>query len=165
MKLLSFFMALLLCLGFLSSCTARGRSCDFILFELMAECSALPDGKIYRSGALSQSDDGFLSPYLAEALYGEKHNEYFDLLSEYAIYVSSFASPYEIGVFRCYSRSDGLKIENMCRQRADIVSVALRETEFFSLCQNIRVMRRGEYVVFILTDSPDAVSHRARELI
>ncbi len=163
MKLFSFICALLICIP-LVSCSAAHMDTAEVLDALMESCASLPEGVIYKNTA-QEGDRGYMSPSLAEALYGKRAEEYFPLLEEYSIYLSSFASPYEIAVLRCYSASDAKRIERMCRERADLVSVALRQTEFYSLCGNIRIVREGDTVIFLMTDSPEKSARLAKKLI
>ncbi|MBQ8849143.1 MAG: hypothetical protein IJ011_02275 [Clostridia bacterium] len=162
MKLFRFILIIALCLS-LCSCGGERPTGD-ILSELMEACPSLPEGVIYSKGTI-EGEEGYLSDTLAEALYGEDAAECFALVEDYSIYISSFATPYEIAVLRCYSSTDAIRIEQLCRARADIVSVALRHTEFYALCQNIRVLREGETVVFLMTDDPDGNERLARRLI
>lgn len=164
MRLFSVFFSLILCLT-ISSCGAReSAGTDEILADIMEYCDGLPQGVIYTSDA-DEGEEGYLSPALAEALWGEDACEGFSMLEEYSVYLSSFATPYEIGVYRCYSSTDARRIEELCRARADIVSVALRKTEYYTLCQNIRICRRGREVVFLMTDSPEDTLRLAKRLI
>ena len=163
MKLFRFVILLLLVVS-LCSCSLRDRGTDEILSELMSEIEGLPSGAIYVSGA-EEGSDGYLSPFMAEALYGEDASECFALVEDYSIYLSAYATPYEIAVFRCYSSTDAARVERLCRDRADIVSVALRSTEFYGLCQNIRIVKRGHTVVFAMTDEPENVLRLIKALI
>lgn len=163
MKLFSIILSALLCLS-LSSCSVKNKHSGEILAELWERCEKLPRGVIYESGT-PEGEENYMSPTLAEALYGERSSEYFPLIEEFSIYLSSFASPYEIAVFICYSSTDARKIERMCRERADIVSVALRHTEFYELCDNIRIVRKGNTVVFLMTDRPDDMARLVKRLI
>lgn len=163
MKLFRFLVMIALCLS-LVSCASRAHSTDMILGRLMEECGELPSGKIYRGGRESVSE-GSLPPELMCALYGEDAKESFLSVSEYSIYLSSFASPYEIAVFRCYSSTDAIDIERLCRARGDIVSVALRQTDYYELCDNILIVREGRCVVFAMTDSPRSVERLIKKLI
>lgn len=163
MKRFIFTIAFLLCFS-MCSCSFSERSADDILERLMIRCVSLPEGEIFGSDA-EEGEDGFLPPTVRNAMYGEDCAEYFSLIEEYSIYLSSFASPYEIAVFKCYSGSDGLKIERMCRERKDIVGVALRDTSFYELYDDIRVVREGKYVIFIMCDAPDSLVRLARQII
>lgn len=165
MKLFRFFIpvVLMLCLS-LFSCSARSASTGEILSRLMTNEIDLPAGVIYTPDA-EEGETGYLSPSLAEALWGEDAEEGFGLLEDYSVYISSFASPFEIGVFRCYSATDAIRIEQLCRGRADIVTVALRHTEYYSLCHNARILREGDTVVFIMTSDPDRTLKLAKKLI
>ena len=163
MRLFSFFISFLLCLG-LVSCSHTERSASDILSSLTEAHEDLPAGVIYTPRA-DEGESGYLSFTLAEALWGEDAKEGFSMLSDFAIYMSSFATPYEIGVFCCYSSTDAKRIEELCYARADIISVALRQTEFYSLCRNIRVVREGRVVVFLLTSDPARSVKMAKRLI
>lgn len=163
MKLFRVLVVVFICLC-LVSCSEGETAAVDILGDMTRELSGLPQGVVYTPDA-EEGEEGYLSGALAEALYGEGTAECFALVEDYAIYLSSFASPYEIAVFKCYSRSDALRIEQMCRARADIVSVALRETEFYSLSGNIRIVRKGDTVVFCMTDEPDRSERLARRSI
>ena len=159
MKLFRFIILLTLCLS-LCACSSYKKSTSEILDRMLSEFSDIPKGTIYYKNA-TEDQEGYLSPFLAEALYGTSAEECFTLMEDYSIYLSSFATPYEIAVFRCYSATDAVRLEQLCRERADIVSVALRYTDFYKLCQSIRIVREGDTVVFAMTDDPS----RAERLI
>ena len=163
MKLFRFTFFVLLALS-LCSCSVREKGTAEILSELMSELDGLPSGVVYDADA-EEGEDGYLSPFMAEALYGEDASECFALAEDYSIYLSAYATPYEIAVFRCYSSTDATRIEQLCRDRADIVSVALRSTEFYRLCQSIRIIKRGHTVVFAMTDEPEKALRHIKALI
>ena len=165
MKLFRIFILLSLCCLLLLSCGSNKRSCVEIVELIMGETGGLPVGNVYRNNATEDNQGDYASPYLKEALYGEEYEENFALVREYAIYISSFQAPYEIAVFQCYARSDGLKIEQMCRRRADMVSVALRDTPYYYLCDNIRIIREGEYIIFLMTDDPEQTEKLVKGII
>lgn len=163
MRRFSLFFCILLCFS-LFSCSVREPDSYNILLSLMEDCGPMPAGVIYTPRA-EEGEQGYMSEALAEALWGEDAAEGFGLLSDFAIYMSSFASPYEIGVFCCYSSTDADRVEELCMSRADIISVALRQTEFYGLCGNVRVVKRGRVVIFLMTDAPDVAVRRALSLI
>ena len=163
MKLFRFIVLLLLVLC-LCSCTYGEKEPAEILSVLMEETDGLPMGVIYVAGA-EEGEDGYLSELMAEALYGEDATECFALVQDYSIYLSAYAAPYEIAVFKCYSSTDASRVEQLCRQRADIVSVAIRSTEFYGLCENIRIVKRGRTVVFAMTDEPESTVRHIKALI
>ena len=163
MRIFSVFLSFLLCLTL--TCCGRQRADAYgILTDIMAELDDLPAGVIYTPRA-QEGEAGYLSATLSEALWGEDAEEGFAMLSDFAVYMSSFAAPYEIGVFCCYSSTDARRIEELCRARADIVSVALRQTEFYGLCQNVRIMREGRVVVFSMTSDPERTARLVRRLM
>ena len=163
MRIFSFIISILLCLS-LVSCSRESRGAYEILTDIAEELEDLPVGVIYTPHA-EEGEEGYLSDGLAEALWGEDAEEGFLMLSDYAVYMSSFAAPYEIGVFCCYSATDAVRIEELCRARADILSVALRQTEFYELCGNLRIVRKGRTVVFLMTSDPSRAERCARRYI
>lgn len=162
MRILSFILTVLLCLS-LVSCGGRRQSAYEMLSSVTAGLEELPQGVIYVASA-EMGEEGYLSPTVAEALWGDDADEGFSMLSDYAIYMSSFAAPYEIGVFCCYSATDARRIEELCRARADIVRVALKQTEFYYLCGNLRIVRKGRTVIFLMTSQPEKAVRLARRL-
>ena len=163
MRVISLCLILFLCIG-LVSCGSRQESCGEMLTAIMIKVGDLPAGVIY-SPEGKAGEERYLSDAMAEALWGANATTVFSLLSDYSVYLSSFAAPYEIGVFICYSSSDAHKIESLCRARADIVSVALRQTEYYALCSNIRIIRRGKVVVFLMTDNPESTVKQAKRIM
>ncbi len=165
MRIFLFFLVFCISLS-LTACGehSEGMETERILTSLMEAQESFPGGVTFRHTATEGMED-YLPPSAREAMYGADSERYFKLIEQYSIYMSSFAAPYEIGVFKCYSKSDGLKIEAMCRTRWDIVSVALRETEFYGLCDDIRVLRKGDTVVFIMVDNADKCARLAKKLI
>ena len=163
MRIFCIIISLLLCLS-LFSCSRTEKDTGEILASLMEDCGPFPAGVIYTPSA-EEGEEGYLSPALMEALWGEDAEEGFSMLQDYSIYLSSFAAPYEISVFSCFSATDAMRIEELCRARADIVSVALRHTEYYGLCQSIRICRKGRNVIFLMTDHPDKAEKSAKSLI
>ena len=160
MKPFSVILIFVLCFGL---CACSGRAFE-IFDRLIEECEDLPSGVIYRSDA-EEGNESFFSPSVRNSMYGEDSEKKFALIEEYSIYLSSFASPYEIGVFKCYTTSGAESVEFMCRGRADILRVALRETDFQALCDDVRIIRRGNFVIFIMTDGAADLERLAKRLI
>ena len=140
-----------LCLGMvlcicLTACGKQPVSAETLLLELMAEYESLPDGVIYRSGA-EEGEAGYPSPELMESLYGANAAEVLELVEDYAIYLSSFAMPIELAVFRCYSATDAHQVEAMCLNRREALRVALRGTELEELSDSLQVQCKGRLIV------------------
>ena len=155
---------LLFLLFLLPSCGQKNSSPREILDELMAVSGELPEGTVFLSDAEEGSEE-YLSPTLLRAMYGEEAEEEFEAVEDSALYLSSFAAPYEIAVFRCYSATDARRIEALCLYRADEIRVALRETDFYSLIDSLRVLCRGKTVILMLTAEPDETERLALRLI
>lgn len=163
MKLFRFILLLFLVLS-LVSCSTDDRSTDDILDEMVSVLPSLPSGTVYRSSA-QEGDEDFMSGSLAKAMYGEGADKMFSTVEEYSVYLSSFAEPYEIAVFKCYSRTDAHGVLAMCLTRRDILQISLRGSAFYELCDDIRIISRGRYVIMCLTDSPDLCERTAHSLI
>lgn len=90
-------------------------------------CGETPAGALYRSGAERGQED-YLSASDFDLLYGEgSAEEYGPLVREYSLYLSSFAEPFEVAVFRCYEKSDADRVGGMLLRRSDRLKVFLRE--------------------------------------
>ncbi len=159
LKRLSF---IVLCIVFLL-CTACGEKridTAVILEELLEASGEIPRGEIYRSG-VEEGSESYLSPTLRDVLYGEDSAELFDLLDGYAIYLSSFAYPCEIGVLCARSASDATSIAAMCLERADTLRVLLRQTDFQEMTGSIRVICRGRLVIMGLVEDTESFEREA----
>ncbi len=159
-------VVMMVCCLFLSSCGREEKSAEEILGTLCEVAGELPDGEIYRLSA-EEGEDGYLSAELFGSLYGEDGKELFSsgILEDCAIYLSSFEAPYEIAVFRAYSRSDADSVAALCLTRADELQVALHRTEWESLASSAHVVVRGRWVVFLVTDNQEEAEARALRLL
>ena len=127
-------------------CAANTEGAENLLRTEM-KGKQLPAGEVYLSGR-EAGEDGFFSPQMMRAMYGEKaEGFYFPLIEEYAIYLSSAPMPVEIAVFRCFAASDALSVGEMCLVRLEQIRIATRGTEFFALAERGYVEIRGKYVV------------------
>lgn len=133
------------------SCMANNKPCMEILNEIVDDVERLPAGKIYRSGS-EAGGEGFYTEGMRKTMYGEDSERYFSLMEEYALFVSSSGVPCEIAVFKCYSATDARGVEFMCRNRAQLLSVALNGTGFATLCDRIIIIREGRYVLFVMAE-------------
>lgn len=133
----------------LTSCADNDKPCEDILYEICDDLK-LPAGQTYLCGA-EVGGEKYLSENTACTLYGEWAEELFGFAEDYALYISEFALPSEIAVFRCFSSKDAEGAERICLERADILNVLLRETNM-SQKGGAVVISKGKYVVMILTD-------------
>ena len=142
---------LLLCvfLAFSAAGCGKNESAQDILYRICAD-SELPSGTTYLSG-VPEGSSSYLSTDTAEVLYGEEAaDEVFPLVKDYAIYLSSFAEPYEVAVFECYSRSDTDEVAKMCLERAETLKVSLRGTQYSSIAENAKVEISGKFVIMVV---------------
>ena len=112
------------------ACSQPREHAEELLRREMARIDGLPQGEIYYSFAV-EGEVGYLSERLIATLYGPHAiHRCFPLIEEYAIYLSSFAEPCEIAVFRCYEKSDADRIAEMCLSRIDEIRISLGSIGF-----------------------------------
>ena len=126
------------------SCRQSERAED-MLYRICTELE-LPSGETYLKSA-EEGSAGYLDQSMINTLYGKEGASVFLLIEDYAIYISSFAVPYEVAVFKCYSRSDSDSVAELCLERIETLKVILRDSEHFELVQRARVEIKGRYVV------------------
>ncbi len=140
------FLALVLCV-LCCACSREEASTASLLGEQMAQIDCLPQGEFYRSDA-AEGEVGYCSERLLAKLYGEGAITHcFPLVEEYAIYLSSFAEPCEIAIFRCYARSDADRIAEMCLSRIEQMRILLAGTDFRKRADHATVSVDGRLVV------------------
>ena len=155
MKRVFLFFACALISLYLFSCSSYGGgSAEDILYKICDELE-LPSGGTYLASA-EEGSERYFSDGLIEVLYGkDAKEECFSLIEDHAVYLSGFAAPYEVAVFKCFSRSDTDTVASMCLERADMLAVVLRDTDFASLSQNAIVQIRGRFVIRVVADDPE----------
>lgn len=127
-----------------TSCVQRDSAAD-ILYRVCAEYE-LPSGETYIKSA-EEGSAGYLDESMIQTLYGKDGIDVFPLLEDYAIYISSFAEPYEVAVFICYSASDTDSIAELCLERMEVLKVILRDTEYFEIIEKGSVGIKGRCVI------------------
>ena len=131
----------------MSSCAGDVKSAEDLLSDLTEDITELPDGNVYKKSA-EGGDKSFLSPALCEALYGSSaQSDKLPLTEDFAIYLSSFAIPCEIAVFKCYSASDTDVIAGMLLSRISELKVLLAESEFLYLAESATLDIDGKFVI------------------
>ena len=145
-KFLFFITLLTLVLLILPSCKDT-RSAEDILFGITKDISTLPHGNVYLKSA-EEGGAAYLSPAMISALYGEGAALYeFTFVEDFAVYVSSFARPCEVAVYKCYSASDTDLIASMCLSRIDNLKVVLSGTSFSDIVSSATVRISGKFVI------------------
>ena len=145
------FFALLSCLLLVFCISACGyeEAAEDILYRICSDAE-LPSGTTYLSGA-PEGSSSYLAPDTLEDMYGdEAQEEVFSLVEEYAIYLSRFAKPYEVAVFKCYSVSDTDSVLEMCLERLESIKILLRDTEYAPLADTAEVYVDGKYVIMLV---------------
>lgn len=155
MRIFRMLLIIILIIGIalFNGCAARDSSAQEILSRICLSLS-LPAGRIYLCGA-DEGSENFLSPDTACVMYGKEAENDLKLTDDFAIYLSSFALPCEVAVFRCYSSSDTDTVAAMCLERADMIKVLLKDTGAAELCEGAEVVVCGHYVVMFVTDTPE----------
>lgn len=151
----------------LTSCSAQSdKQCDAVLSRLLALNSENParNGRIYLMSA-AEGQIEYFSEEDKMLMYGENaYKHCFPKIEDCAIFVS-VRIPEEIGVFKCYSSSDTDIVARMCLERADMIKVTLRDSQWRQKSENIRVCVHGHFVLFIFSDEPQRIESRFRELV
>ena len=145
-KIFILILFILLLPSLFSSCKDNRRAED-ILFNITKEIDDLPDGNVYLKSA-DEGSESFLSPMIISALYGEGAILYeFSLIEDFAVYLSSFKSPCEVAVYKCYSASDTDIIASMCLSRIENLKIILAETSFSERLSNATIDISGKFVI------------------
>ena len=144
---IAFFLILAICLY---GCARAEISAEEVLYSVCAELE-LPSGETYLSFA-DEGSRGYFSAEKMREIYGKEAEKVFSLTSEYAVFFSSFAYPYEVAVLKCRSRSDTYAAAALLSRRADEVSIALRDTEFSDAADKGITVIKGRFVIFIRSD-------------
>lgn len=133
-----------------SSCVSSQKSSEELLSELAGKVPELPYGTVYLSDA-EEGESSYADSALLKSLYGESATEYeLPLTENFAIYLSSFASPCEIAVFKCYSASDTEILAGMCFNRIEQLSVLLASSEFSERVSRADVRVSGRFVIMTM---------------
>ena len=153
-KFIAFSMTVALILGCLCSCGKDSRTALQVLEDIFENEKELPSGQLYLTGAEAGASEYF-SDRMVSVMYGEKaKDQYFYLIGDGAVFLSSFANAFEIAVFRCYSKSDVDSICEMCFSRCDTVRSVINHQKGF---ENVkaRVFFSGKYVCMYVGEDPD----------
>ena len=144
------FASILLLLFLLPSCKDT-KSAEDVLFNITKDFDDLPDGSVYLSSA-EEGSQKFLSVSMINSLYHDDASKYeFSLIEEYAIYISNFAKPCEIAVYKCYSSSDTDLIATMCLRRIEKLRAMLAGTSFCEIIDSADVEVKGHFVIVTMT--------------
>ena len=156
MKLFSRFILIFFALLFaLFSCGKKEISASEVLDDVLSKIEKLPKGSFLRAGSAEGSEE-YLSEKLCITLYGERDaKDIFPLIEDFSIYLCSFEYPFEVAVFKCYSRSDTDAVAQMCFLRGDVVKVLLHSEGINDV--DVRVISKGRFVfMYIGREMEDA---------
>ena len=136
---------------------ARERTAPEVLTVMCESVESLPAGRVYRKDA-EEGEAAYLPPSLCAALYGEATPPpEMELIEDYAIYLSSFTTPFELAVFRCYAGSDTDKVAKMCLHRLQHLSEFFREGDGADVVDAASVVVMGRYVVFVVSEESERI--------
>lgn len=152
-------LSILLC-----SCNASQVKCEtLLLYALDYGIDGYKDnGNIFLKSA-EEGDAFFISQKVKKTMYGERFFDCLEASEDYAIYVSA-STPYEIAIFKCFSRNDIDNILRMCYERADELKVALRFGKWAQASKSILISEFKNYILFLFTESGERNENIAEEL-
>ena len=153
-RTIAFFMTVLIFSFCLCSCVKDTLTASEALTRILENEKKLPDGQLYLKGA-EAGEREYFSEEMMSSMYGSKANdEFFSLVEDFALYISSFANGFEVAVFKCYSNSD---VDSICETffwRSDIIkSVIGHQKGFENIC--VKVFFHGRYVCMYVGEYPD----------
>ena len=158
-----FIFALILALV-LSGCSNNSENADMLLSELLAVSGEnFEDSGIFYFCNSAEGEVGYLSKDDQALIFG-KDSISFDKIHAYAGFVSA-RTPAELWVFKCHSASDTDDVVKMCLERADVIKVALRNTEWREKTKNISIKVYHRHVIFAFVEDARAVERKAQTLI
>lgn len=164
------YVALSLCfftLIFCCSCSQRKEvGCFDILCELIVYSKGeIEDEECLYTSAAEEGEIGYFSLKTRQTLFGEKRvEECFPMIEDCAVFVSA-RDIEEIGVFKCYSRSDTDSVAAMCLERGDILSVAINSINYKNGSKKAHIEIHGKYVLYSFMDRSEAISEYFCKLI
>ena len=155
MRTLKIIIAVFSVLFLLCSCSAESVSCEEVLtFALDYGIDGYKNnGYVFLKNA-EEGDTFFITEKNKITMYGEGFLDSLERCEDFAIYVSA-SSPYEIAIFKCYSRNDTDDIFRMCCERADELKVGLRYGSWEQPSRDILISGYKNYVIFLFTDSAE----------
>lgn len=152
-KIINIIVLLLAATFLFCSCQKKSLSCE----ELLHIGLEYGIDSYFDSGYIFLKNDDkssvfFMPLKTKETMYGQKFIDALEATKDFAIYVSS-SSPYEMAIFECYSRNDTDILLQMCYERADVLKVGLRFSEWENASKLIDIQVYKNYVIFVFTDS------------
>lgn len=137
----------------LCSCNSESVDCEeLLIYSLDYGIDGYRDnGSIFLKSA-EEGSAFFISEKTKKLIYGEGFFDYLEGCEDYAIYTAA-SNPYEIAIFKCFSRNDTNNILRMCYERADEIKVALRFGRWEGASKDILISECENYIIFLFTDS------------
>lgn len=124
-----------------------------------------PTGVIYFPEA-GEGEDGYMSEALCSALYGEGvMPKKWDLVSDFAIYLSAMEHPFELAVFRCDSWDGAEEIAELCMRRLVVLRNYWRGSDYEAYTSGGRVVTLGRYVLMMVSSDAELLLSEARRVI
>ncbi len=149
----------------LSGCAERSPDCRTVFTELLNVCGEDIDGSgeiYYLSSA--EGELGYLPDEKLNNLYGEGSAERIrPQVIEGALFLGSRV-PCELVLFECTSKTSARSVERYLRERADLLRVALHGSAWQEKSEGITVTACGVYLVFIFTETPNAVDKKLKNI-
>ena len=157
-KLFSALLIISICL--LSACSdsqsfKEGTSCEEIMNAVVEVTEHPQSDKVYLKA--EDNLDTYSLSLWADGLYQEC--EEFELLFDYAIFVSAGTTTYEVAVLKADKKENVEKVKDLINRRKETLSLGdkgMYDPDFQSRMSNSQLKAVGEYVIFIVTDDNDA---------
>lgn len=136
-----------------------------MLSAMLACEESLPTGVIYFPEA-GEGESGFMTEALCAALYGDGvMPREWDLVSDFAIYLSAMEHPFELAVFRCDSWEGAEEIAELCMRRLVVLRNYWRGSDYEDYPSGGRVVTLGRYVLMIVSPDAELFLSEARRVI
>ena len=165
-KTVALFLALLLLISLLSSCSdaRKAPSCLSVLDAMMSAEIGLPAGRIY---SLSEDkDDGYLSDSLIKSLYG---NGSMPAIAktwiDCAVFISTLGHPCELAVAYCPDRNAAEDTARLFSSRLKSVRALKSDENYSNMLDNAQIAICGNFVLMIISSDSDNALKIAKRLI
>lgn len=151
--MLSIALILIISFCFFCSCQKESRSCEeLLLSSLEYGIDGYGNSGVLFLKNVDKDSVFFMSDARIIGAYGKRFKASIDSCEDFAIYFSA-SDPYEIAIFKCYSKNDAEDILRMCYERSDEKKIGLRFTEWEEQSKFIEIGEYKSFVFFVFTDS------------
>ena len=140
-----------------------GVNCEDVMNAVIGVTEHLDAEKIYLKSSNNLDFNNF--SLWVDGLYGEC--EEFNLLSDYAIFVSAGTTTYEVAVLKTDKIENIDKLKELLERRKETLSLGdkgMYDPNFETRINNSKVLTAGEFVILLITDDNDAALEAIEKL-